>query len=212
MTGAGNDLVALAAIDVARTRQPQFYSRIITPAEKELYSFHFGDLLPFEHFVWLVWSVKESAYKFLKRFDPGLIFSPSKMEIIGLRRNGEYFEGAVRSKEHVLYSKTIIDSDLIFSMVNDADDFSAFYWDIKQISSSERCDQSEAVKELLLSKLTQILPGSNLSIAKNPNGWPVVMDGDEELPVPVSFTHHQHFVAYTFQLNSTLWKAHAEIL
>jgi len=212
MTGAGNDLVALAAIDVARTRQPEFYSRIIIPAEKELYASCFSDTLPFEHFVWLAWSVKESAYKFLKRFDVRLVFSPSLREITELRLNGGYFEGRVRSQEHALYSRTIINSDCIFSMANSADDFSAFHCKIKQINSSGPEDQSIAVRELLLVKLADIFPESVLHIAKNPNGWPIVMCNDEELPVPVSFTHHHCFVAYTFQLNSTSWKAHAEIL
>ena len=70
MNSVGNDIVALAAIDVARTRQPEFYSRIITPAEQEFYSLYLKDQLSFEHFIWLAWSVKESAYKVLKRFEP----------------------------------------------------------------------------------------------------------------------------------------------
>lgn len=208
MTGAGNDIVALAAIDVIRTRQPQFYLRIITPAEEELYLLHFKDQLPFEHFVWLVWSVKESAYKFLKRFEPDLIFSPTKIAINSLRHDAEYFEGAVRFKDHILYSRTIITGDYIFSLVNDTDDFSPMHWDIKQIDCDDPGHQSEEVRASLLAKLDQVFPGSDLHITRSPHGWPVIIDDGEELPLPVSFTHHGNFVAYTFQLNPAIWKTH----
>ncbi|HEX3385057.1 MAG TPA: 4'-phosphopantetheinyl transferase superfamily protein, partial [Mucilaginibacter sp.] len=188
MNSAGNDIVAITAIDVARTRQPKFYSRIMTSAENELYSGQLSELIPFEHFVWLVWSVKESAYKFMKRFDPELIFSPSKMAIGQLSFFGEYFEGAVRFGEQILCSKSFLNEDYIFSFVNNDDDFSDIHYDIKKVGSSDPDDQSNAVRELLLHKLNHIFPESNLHIIKNSHGWPVITREGEELPIPVSFT------------------------
>ncbi|MBS1531486.1 MAG: 4'-phosphopantetheinyl transferase superfamily protein [Bacteroidetes bacterium] len=215
MNSAGNDIVALAAIDVARTRQSQFYSRIVTPAELKLYSTQLKEQLPFEHFVWLAWSVKESTYKFLKRFEPQLIFSPSKIAIDTLNFSGEYFEGTARYGDQVLYSKSFVNQDYIFSIVNDQDDFSAIHYEIKRIDSAKPDDQSNVVRELLLSALNGIFPGNSLQVAKHRHGWPLIVSGDNELPIPVSFTHHGYFVAYTFCLTQSLWKAHqhhAEIL
>src|ERR1700742_5173867 len=80
----GNDIVALKAIDVARTHLPNFYSKILTPPEKSIYDDKVKDGLPFELFVWLLWSIKESAYKFLQRNNPSLVFSPSKIIILAL--------------------------------------------------------------------------------------------------------------------------------
>src|ERR1700739_3692703 len=96
MTSTGNDIVALTAINVARTKQPNFYSRIVTSGEQELYYSTLQDQLPFEHFVWLVWSVKESAFKYLKRVDPGLIFSPSKMRMVELKKTVGQLDGMVQ--------------------------------------------------------------------------------------------------------------------
>lgn len=215
MNSAGNDIVALTAIDVERTRQPKFYSRIISSAEQELYSLRLKEQLSFEQFVWLAWSIKESAYKFLKRFDPKLVFSPSKMAVGQLSFFGEYFEGAVRFREQILCSRSFLNEDYIFSFVNNDDDFSDIRYEVKKISLAEASNQSDAVRELFLARLSGIFPESSLQIAKNRHGWPVIIKDDEEISIPVSFTHHDHFVAYTFYLSQTLWKApprHAEIL
>ncbi len=53
MLSTGNDIVALNAINVTRTKQPQFYSKILTPSEAELYNQPDFAALPFEIFVWL---------------------------------------------------------------------------------------------------------------------------------------------------------------
>ncbi|MGZ3776836.1 MAG: 4'-phosphopantetheinyl transferase family protein [Mucilaginibacter sp.] len=215
MTSAGNDIVALSAINVARTKQPNFYSRIISSAENAFYQSELQNKLPFEHFVWLAWSVKESAYKYLKRFDNGLIFSPSKMRVVGLKPMAEYLEGTVQFGDQLLYFQSSINRDFIFSIVNDKADFSETYWDIKQIDTTDPAVQSGAVREFLLEKLGELFPDNNLQIAKNPYGWPVIINEEDELPIPASFTHHGHFVAYSFRLTHSLWKAHqhhAEVL
>src|SRR5215469_9103806 len=78
MTSAGNDIVSFSAINSARTKQQRFYSKILTTAEENIYRQPGFASIPFENFVWLLWSVKESAYKYLKRANPALIFTPVK--------------------------------------------------------------------------------------------------------------------------------------
>lgn len=215
MTSTGNDIVALKAINIARTKQANFYSRIITSAERELYYAELQDQLLFEHFVWLAWSVKESAYKYLKRFDTGLIFSPSKMRIVELKNTAGNLRGTVLLGDQLLYFQSVIHNNFISSIVNDTADFTEIYWDIKRIDFTDPAAQYSAVRELLLERLGELFPDSDLQIAKNPNGWPIIVNEDGELPIPVSFTHHDHFVAYSFQLTTSLWKAHqhhAEVL
>ena len=70
MISAGNDIVSLTATNVTRTKSPEFYSKIISPAEKALFDTLDQEVLPFHRFVWLLWSVKESAFKYLHRLDP----------------------------------------------------------------------------------------------------------------------------------------------
>ncbi len=80
MKSAGNDIVALNAVDHQRTVSANFYSKFIIPAEQDLYKQSPAmETVSFCSFVWLLWSVKESAYKFVKRLQPELIFSPSRL-------------------------------------------------------------------------------------------------------------------------------------
>src|ERR1700760_194089 len=77
----GNDLVCLSATRPERTGQPRFYFRILTADELALY--HPG-MLPgwsFDAFVWLCWSVKESVFKYRKRFQPELVFAPLRIVV-----------------------------------------------------------------------------------------------------------------------------------
>jgi len=215
MTSTGNDIVALTSINVSRIKQPNFHSRIISSIESDLYYSDLEEQLAFEHFVWLAWSVKESTYKYLKRFDTGLIFSSPKMRIVELRRVAEYLHGAVQCGDQMLYFQSLVTNEFIFSIVNDTADFSETYWDIKQIDSADPAAQSSAVRELLLEKLVELFPATDLQITKSPYGWPIIANEEGELPTPVSFTHHDNFVAYSFQLTDSLWKAHqhhAEVL
>jgi phosphopantetheine--protein transferase-like protein len=79
MISIGNDIVDLTAIDKNRTQQKAFYSKILSDTEQQLYSR--SSQIPFEIYVWLLWSAKESVYKFAKRLDPELVFSPARIEI-----------------------------------------------------------------------------------------------------------------------------------
>jgi phosphopantetheinyl transferase (holo-ACP synthase) len=79
MISIGNDIVDLSAIDKHRTQQKAFYSKILSDKEQQLYSR--SSQIPFEIYVWLLWSAKESVYKFAKRLNPELVFSPARIEI-----------------------------------------------------------------------------------------------------------------------------------
>ena len=85
MTSTGNDIVALAATDPDRTSRYRFYSRILTRSELDHVA---GTALPFSTFVWLLWSIKESVYKYVSRSNPRLGFAPLKIPVGQLRSAG----------------------------------------------------------------------------------------------------------------------------
>ena len=64
----------------------------------------------------------------------------------------------------ILYSRSMIEKDFIFSVVNRKDDFSSIYWGIKYIDSSEPAFQSQKVRELLMLKLNALFPDKNLQV------------------------------------------------
>ena len=68
IASTGNDIVALIATDKERASHYRFYSRILTAGEQTLYAQQQADGMPFEHFIWLLWSIKESVYKYSSRY------------------------------------------------------------------------------------------------------------------------------------------------
>ncbi|HTD40298.1 MAG TPA: 4'-phosphopantetheinyl transferase superfamily protein [Mucilaginibacter sp.] len=215
MISAGNDIVALKAINITRTKQQNFYRKIITETEKALYDKPFSEGLPFEQFVWLLWTIKESVYKYLQRINPGLIFSPTKIVIGQLDppsnntisifesrgfNDPKVYKGTAEFGAHILYSRSIITEDFIFSVVNHINGFERVMWGIKLIDSSEPDRQSDAVRVFAIAMLSSLFPDAELEIGKSVYGYPVLLKNGDETPVPISLAHHDRYVAYSFQM------------
>jgi phosphopantetheinyl transferase (holo-ACP synthase) len=218
MNSTGNDIVSLNAIDLSRTKQRRFYSKILAASESILYNQYQTDIT-FENFVWLLWSIKESAYKFLQRNNPGLVFSPTRCVVTQLEipvenqtnnKSIAVLEGigfdnqpAVKSMvavgSEVLYSRSVMNSGFIFSVVSHDDNFDETGWGIKLIDNTDADSQSAEVREFLLEKLKNFLTSDNLQIIKNSHGCPVLMNG--EINIPISLAHHGHWIAYSYRLD-----------
>ena len=216
MLSTGNDIVSLNAINVTRTKQPNFYSKILTPTETALHQEPYFATIPFEVFVWLLWSIKESAFKFLQRIDPEIIFTPVKFEVTQLEipasfkiqafniekltgisfDNIETIKSNISFGNYILYSNSLIYQEFISTVVNGAEDFSCTYWGVKQIESSKVVIQSTEVRAFLINNLTD----NQFTIGKNIRGIPVLLKDNMELSIPVSLSHHEYYIAYSFQL------------
>jgi phosphopantetheinyl transferase (holo-ACP synthase) len=212
MISTGNDIIALKTINIARTKQRIFYKKIISDSEKDLYDSQFSDKLPFDVFVWLLWSVKESLYKYLQRITPELVFSPARMIIIQLDLPAEHFagqlvardfddhsvyKGVVKFGDHTLYSRSVINEEFIFSVINGTDDFGHIRWGIRLIDSADPDAQSKAVREFLIQTLSPLFPGGDLLVGKSPQGFPIILKDGVEITLPVSLAHHGHYVGYS---------------
>ena len=220
MISTGNDIISLNAINVARTKQPRFYSKILSGNERSLYDEPQFTAIPFEIFVWLLWSIKESAYKFLKRIDQKLIFTPVKFEVTQLEipagfsiinfgqhetegidfADGSALKGTIAIGTYKLYSRSLIYKQLILSVVDDNKNFDTTCWGIKSISSTAPDTQSAAVREFLLNRLQNALGFKDITINKNPDGIPVLLQASKDTGIPVSLSHHDCVIAYCFKL------------
>lgn len=215
---AGNDIVDLATINIERTKDERFYKKFITGTEIALYSQPQLAHLPFECFVWMLWTVKESVYKFIQRHDPGLVFSPSKIiveqiappvaHVLSLAAlsitEAQNFDAqtcyscAVTFGSDTLYARSVINTSYIFTAVNNSANFKNIYHGVKLIADSAPETQSATVRQFILGKLDQVLKTRGLSIIKKPSGCPVLQQYHQEINIPVSLAHHGHYVAYTF--------------
>lgn len=219
MISTGNDIVALEAINITRTLQKKFYSKILSDTEIPLYNEFNLTGFPFEIFVWLLWSAKESAYKFLQRHNPALVFTPVRFviqsvaipagfEIIPFDKEcheskgfspGSCIGGMIKHHDQLLYFKSVINNQFITTVVNNTADFGQVYWGIKVINDHSAANQSEQVRLFAIERLKTLL-GGNYRIEKNEGGCPVLFKGSAGVNIPVSFSHHEHFIGYSFIL------------
>ena len=217
MISAGNDVVDLNKINKERTNQLNFYSKILSKPEQSLF-YNQNTGLPFENYVWLLWSVKESAYKFLKRLQPDLVFSPTKIivekvepsaihpatvfkKVINEITDGPLeYEGVVTCGQYYFHFRSKINDDMITSVVDDEESFENVWWGTGFTENTSYNYQSQAAKKFLLSKLNNLLSG-DLHIEKGPFGYPLIMRNNGSVNIPVSLAHDGHFVAYSIKLN-----------
>ena len=219
----GNDIVALDH-RAGRSRQPVFYSKIITPGEKELYMAAEFPRLPFEHFVWLCWAVKEAAFKCINRANPGELFWGPRITITELaplsafpgedcldtggqpgRRDS--YSALARFGTHRLQAWAIVGDEYIMAVslageTFSRERFSEVRWGIRRIGSEEQTRQSAEVRSFVLEKLGELLPGQALTVQKTPAGHPVILNGSQPLDLGLSFSHHADWVSYAFLLPS----------
>ena len=199
MQSAGNDIVALCGINKERTNNPRFYRQILAVAEQELFHASANNHLSFDVFVWLAWSVKESAYKYFKRSGPQLIFSPTKIIIQHIETMvspdpaTDGYQGSFTFEYRTCYFKSKVTSEFIASIVSDDKDFKGVNWGIRKTNGS---DQSKEVRRFLLETLETHFPGKALQVSSSTDQHPVVIYEGKPLELPVSFSHHASFVSF----------------
>jgi len=216
MISAGNDIVSLAAIDVTRTNQHKFYSKILSDSEIPLYNEFSLAQIPFENFVWLLWSIKESVYKFLQRGNPNLLFTPVKFVITNLHLPADYsvpafnqlaienarFKGirAIKSTitfaDNTLFARSVFFNEFIHTVANSVNDFENILWGVKKIDTDDSNIQSVEVRSFLLERVKNIY-GDGFRVEKNESGCPVLFGTGKDFPIPVSLSHHGRFVGYS---------------
>ena len=219
----GNDVVFLPATRPERTGQPRFYSRILTAAEVEGYHSHrlTSSGLSFDHYVWLCWSVKESVYKYQKRLYPELLFSPLRIAIRQIVAPGgdvDHYAGVADNLSaagdtglgdgpgETLYSRTLIRDGVIQTVVSQDPTFAGTHAGFARIDSPASADQSAAVRKLVLGELKTVLSCAELQLQKDPAGCPMVLAGENHLmtPIPVSLSHHDRYIGYSYYLNNVV--------
>ncbi|NCD69252.1 4'-phosphopantetheinyl transferase family protein [Mucilaginibacter agri] len=227
MISIGNDIVDLSAIDINRTQQKTFYTKILSETEQQLFR---RTTLPIHVFVWLLWSAKESVYKFAKRLNPELVFSPTRVECIfgaelpkfeGFRNvdlesdsskskfdkfsdaanpaSEKLFNFRATYKSQTYYLQSRITTDFIATLALKTKKSDHVFKGIKRIEQSDSQSQSAAVRECTLKRLNEVYPdGSNFSIGKSPVGYPIIFNEAKETSIKATFSHHGNYVAYSF--------------
>ena len=113
----GNDVVDLAlAKKESNWQRTGFLDKILTASEKQLVN---NSKIPFET-VWLLWSMKESAYKIHNRSTGIRMFNPLKFECVNIKIVGQQYFGSVMIADQRFYTKSIVSEDYIETVASDS--------------------------------------------------------------------------------------------
>jgi len=205
LTSTGNDIVSLQKIDKKRTAQYRFYSKIILPGEHSLLD-HLPFQISFEHYVWLLWSVKEAAYKYFKRLTNELLFSPLKFVVEDIHYlqkktscENSFFTGRVIFDNLSLFFLSDYSEVRIHTIVHDKNNFDQVHRGISTIQSDAYAMQSAAAKELVQKELEKYFTGK-IEIEKSEAGFPEIYIDGKKPGVAVSVSHDGCWIGWVFVL------------
>lgn len=186
----GNDIVDLkqAAID-SNWQRPRFLDKVFTENEQQLISNSENK----HQIVWLLWSMKEAAYKvYVQQFEKRF-FNPKRLEceLVSLEK------GSVTIDNEIYFTTSEITKDYVYTIavLNQGHDFE------KQCFKTEKPNyklQSEVLKNKFLKTVATIsnYDLNKLTIKKSKVGVPEVYCHTVKLPITFSLTHCGRFLAY----------------
>jgi phosphopantetheinyl transferase (holo-ACP synthase) len=187
----GNDLVDLKlAAKQSNWQRKGFLDKLFTSKEQE-YILDSDD--PFKT-VWLLWSMKESAYKAYLQTPNDRFFSPKNLACSIISKN----KGTVLINNVLFFVKSKINEDFIYTVAFSekynnnflTDCFSFEHLDFE----TQRNQTNQKVLAAFSNKLK--LPLTQLKIKKNSQGVPQLFHGEMLLNHAFSLTHHGKFGAF----------------
>ncbi len=187
----GNDIVDLQlAAQQSNWQRKGYLDKIFTPYEQDLISKSSNKAKK----IWLLWSMKESAYKAYLQKYPKRFFAPKKLKCNILSKNmGEVFIGEECFETHSKSSKNYIHT-VALSTVENKNPISE-YFDVDAISFAEKQLEIRSKLKIVVAKNFKI-PIDNLKISKNRTGVPQLFDYENQLDLSFSLTHHGRFGAF----------------
>jgi phosphopantetheinyl transferase (holo-ACP synthase) len=108
----GNDVIDLAATrKESNWQRTGFLEKLFSPAERKIISTYSSP----EVMVWILWSMKEAAYKIYNRQTKRREFIPQQL-LCSITAINDIFTGEVRCNGFIYYSKTVLKHEFIHTI------------------------------------------------------------------------------------------------
>lgn len=188
----GNDIVDLKfASSSLNWREKRFMEKVFSAKEQKIIS----DSLNSFQTLWLLWSMKESAYKIYVRQYADKFFAPSKLQCNLLSSN----DGIVEIFHETYKTNTIIDKDYIYSIAY-KDSSENILSDCFKLGNTAYSNQHYTSYQNLLYAIAEHenVSAKSLLIRKDEFGTPVLYRNNQAHSITLSITHHGHYGAYAF--------------
>lgn len=187
----GNDLVDLKlAAKQSNWQRKGFLNKLFTPKEQG-YILNSDD--PFKT-VWLLWSMKESAYKAYLQTYNDRFFAPKKLACSLISKNN----GTVLINNELFYTESDKNKAFIYTVAFSEKHNNIFLNDCFGFEHLDFKNQQSQTYQKVLAAFSRELKLSfaQLKIKKNGQGVPQLFQGDMLLNYSFSLTHHGSFGAF----------------
>ncbi len=186
----GNDIVDLK-YSASNWNRPRFLDKVFTKDEQALIFSSENE----HETLWLLWSMKEAAYKiYVQQFNERF-FNPKRL-VCELRSNNE---GVVIVDKNTYFTKSILTEDYVYTIAR-LQAFKIKESAIFKVEMSSHSVQSELLKKALLTSIskTKQLALQHLEIKKTKVGVPELFYNDFKLHLSLSLTHCGRYSGFAY--------------
>lgn len=187
----GNDLVDLKlAAKQSNWQRKGFLDKLFTPKEQ---GYILNSDNPFET-VWLLWSMKESAYKAYLQMHNERFFAPKNLTCHLISKN----TGTVLINNVLFFTESEIGDAFIYTVAFTKNQDNNFLSDCFEFDRQDfETQHSQTYQKVLTAIAYKLkLPVAQLKIEKNDQGIPQLIQGEMLLDYSFSMTHHGQFGAF----------------
>ena len=186
----GNDIVDLK-YSASNWNRPRFLQKVFTQKEQRYISCSENK----HETLWLLWSMKEAAYKIHVQQCGERFFNPKRL-VCELRSNNE---GVVIVDKNTYFTKSILTEDYVYTIAR-LQAFKIKESTLFKVEMSLYSVQSELLKKALLTSIskTKQLPLQHLEIKKTKVGVPELFYNDFKLHLSLSLTHCGRYSGFAY--------------
>jgi phosphopantetheinyl transferase (holo-ACP synthase) len=186
----GNDIVDLNNIK-SNWNRSRFLDKVFSKKEQQI--IFVSENRP--QTVWLLWSMKEAAYKIYVQQFGIRFFNPQRL----VCHLSSSTIGYVTIENKTYYCSSIISKDYIYTVAR-LNYLKNYNSSIFKIKNDIYVTQSESLKYRFLKtiSISKGLKFKNLSIRKNIFGVPKLFHNDSKLPIQMSLTHCGNYCGYVY--------------
>lgn len=188
----GNDLVDLKlAAKQSNWQRKGLLDKLFTSNEQ---GYILNSDNPFET-VWLLWSMKESAYKAYLQAHNNRFFSPKNLVCNLISKN----KGTVLINNALFFTESEINEDFIYTVAFSEKNNNNFLTDCFRFEQPNfETQRNQTYQKVLAAFSNELkLPVAQLKIEKNGQGVPRLFQGEVLLKNSFSLTHHGKFGAFS---------------
>ncbi|NAS30600.1 4'-phosphopantetheinyl transferase superfamily protein [Flavobacteriaceae bacterium R38] len=179
----GNDIIDLKqAARESNWRRRGYLDKIYTDEEQqEIYS----SINPEKH-LWILWSIKEAAYKIVNRHTGKRFYNPKKLISKLIHTDGNVVEGQVFYEESCFLTHSEITDSYVHTVAVEKDTchLNCTISSIDLISSSSTNDL-----------IKRVFKSSEFQIYKDENLIPFLSKENSNAKIPVSVSHHGEYIS-----------------